>query len=218
MALHNHPMAVLGALSAGYGAEVDVWGCYFGALLTGHDTSQHQLVLDAGGPSEPRAGPLVLHLKSPASAIEVREVVYLKGWLDHTYFLFSPSDDGRLETLKSGGEGEAGRDGTRTLAVADSVDTFDLLVSLPDPLGGADGVWLEQPEVDWVDADVVQAVYDVGRSAWVVSSELHGRRLELARLDAWRGADGIVTDYPHLLARVLDVTDPVMHPTEPWWS
>ena len=145
-------------------------------------------------------------------------VLRLRGWLEHAHLFCSPSNDELLAEMKDlvrrSGIGER----LRTLVtVADPVG-LEVLLDQWDAFGGADGVWLEQPEEDWIDADTIDNIKGAGKTVWIVSPELHGRTLDLGRLTReWRTADGLCTDYPHLLTRVLDEADAVVHPKEPWW-
>lgn len=89
---------------------------------------------------------------------------------------------------------------------------------LPIALGppGSKGVWLDAFEEDWVTADTIRTVHAAGKAAYVVSPELHGRPLDLGLWKAWAGADGICTDFPHLL-HALQSGGP-LEPVEPWWG
>jgi len=77
-------------------------------------------------------------------------------------------------------------------------------------------VWLDAFEQDWITADTIRAVHAAGKAAYVVSPELHGRPLDLALWTAWREAEGIATDFPHLLA-ALQGGGP-LEPVDPWWG
>ncbi|MGH7411755.1 MAG: hypothetical protein ACREJ6_11945 [Candidatus Methylomirabilis sp.] len=77
------------------------------------------------------------------------------------------------------------------------------------------GIWLDAFESDWVTSDVIKTVHDAGKKAYVVSPELHGRRLDLSLWFDWADADGICTDYPHLLQALFNGKD--LYPREPWW-
>lgn len=216
--LQNHPASVMAALSAGYGIEVDVWGVRDQRLVLRHDESSaaHELTL-----ATPASGQLFLHLKAAQNGMmeHLVNTLRLRGWLEHAYLFCSPSNDGLLveakDLVRRSGIGER----LRTLATVDSLDGLNALLDQPDSLGGADGAWLEQSDGDWVDSDAIYFLHEAGKSAWVVSSELHGRPLNLGlAVGCWQEADGICTDYPHLLARVLDRDDSVVHPKEPWWE
>lgn len=81
----------------------------------------------------------------------------------------------------------------------------------------AHGVWIEQPDEDWVSAEDIEAVHSYGVPAYVLSSELHGRQVSLKNVKQWKDADGIVTDMPSLFERILDKQDLIVHPQEAWW-
>ena len=214
--LQNHPASVLAALSKGFGAEIDVWGIRDQQLVLRHDESSRPHELACSFLDRPMEAdtPLFLHAKGGNDGFPERlfDAIRVGGWLDFAYVFCSPSNDAMLSRMK------AMSIAVKTLVTVDSLDGLNVLLDQLEVLSGADGAWLEQPEEDWVNARVVDLLHDIGKSAWVVSPELHGRKVDLGWLDDWRGADGIVTDYPHLIQRVLDVADPVVHPKEPWWQ
>ena len=216
--LQNHPASVLAALSNGFGAEVDVWGIRDQRLVLRHDESS--AVYEMALP-QPACGTIFLHVKAAknGTAEGLVDILRLRGWLEHTYLFCSPSNDGLLARMKEVLAGQLTSIGLRTLTTVVDPLGLDVLLDQPDPLGGADGVWLEQPDEDWVDADAIDTIHRVGKTAWVVSPELHGWKLDLGMVaQEWGSADGLVTDYPHLIERVTDATDPHVHPKEPWWQ
>ena len=211
--LQNHPDSVLGALTAGYGAEVDVWDVRDLRLVLRHDESslEHELT-----PLLFMTGPLFLHAKGGNGGFPERLADTIRAWgRPDTYTFCSPSNDALLATMRVASIKESP---IKTLVPVDSLDRLTILLDQWDILGVADGVWLEQPETDWVDADTIDNIKGAGKTVWIVSPELHGRSLDLGRLAEWRTADGICTDYPHLLVRVMDRDDVVVHPKEPWWE
>lgn len=215
--LQNHPSAVLAALSGGYAAEVDVWAVRDLRLVVKHDefSVAHELMLPI---VESSVEPLFLHAKGGDNGFpkQLVDAIRVLGWLDSAYVFCSPSNDALLATMKVASTEAAP---VKTLVTVDSWDGLNELLDQPEPLGGADGAWLEQPNGDWVDVEAIKLLRYAGKSAWVVSSELHGRQLNLGRaVGCWQEADGICTDYPHLLSRVLDRDDAVIHPKEPWWE
>lgn len=111
----------------------------------------------------------------------------------------------------------AALDGSPVLLLARASDKPE------EPLQGAltrqwaGGVWLDCNGSDWVAAETIAACKAAGRAAYVVSPELHGRPLDLALWRAWAGADGIATDFPHLLAS-LDAPEGALQPVAPWWA
>lgn len=217
----NHPASVLNAFAAGFGAEVDVCGLRDGALLLSHNGGSPvcRFPLTPGGPSAEGAGPLMLHLKRVEDTARFVDMLRTEGWLPHVYVFCSPSNDGLLAEAKALTMQSARDARLQTLTTVTDLEGLDVLLDQPDPLGGADGVWLEQPDGDWVHPEVIYRIQEAGKTAWVVSPELHGRKLNLGMLmGAWQSADGLVTDYPHLVKRVLDRTDPAVHPKEPWWD
>ena len=215
-ARQNCPEAVADALASGWGVEVDVWSVRDRRLVLRHDESsgEHELTLPVLDRPIRASTPLFLHAKGGNDGFPERlfDAIRVGGWLDSTYVFCSPSNDAMLARMK------AASVAVQTLVTVDDLDGLNVLLDLPEALGGADGAWLEQPEENWVSREVIALLHSVEKSVWVVSPELHGRTLDLAWLDAWSGADGLVTDYPHLIERVLNRTDPVVHPKEPWWQ
>ncbi len=214
-ASQNHPASILSALACGYGAEVDVQDVSTEGVMACHDEAAHPhpWTLPQDGPADPPGGSLFLHVKRAGAftAATLAAMLKAKGWLRHAYVFCSPSNDGFLLDVKQADVG------ARTLLTISDRDELYGMVSRSGLPGGAEGLWIEQPGYDWVTPDDVAAVKTANLSAWVVSPELHGRELSLARVFDWREADGVVTDYPHLLARVLDPDDAVVHPKEAWW-
>lgn len=74
-------------------------------------------------------------------------------------------------------------------------------------IGSASTIWLDEFDGPWCQAADVQRLKQAGRLLFAVSPDLHGASLSVSGrrwLDfiAW-GVDGICTDYPEELARVL---------------
>jgi hypothetical protein len=83
-------------------------------------------------------------------------------------------------------------------------------------IGPGMGVWLDAFDKDWVTEKTIRTVHAAQKAAYVVSPELHGRPLDLGLWRAWGEADGICTDFPHLLA-TLQGGGP-LEPVDPWWG
>lgn len=195
----NHPSALHAALRAGWDVEVDVWRAHGDALKVGHDRPEHEWTLPS-----PDIGPgrLFLHLKSASTkgclwSVEmherVTEILDQAGWKDRTSLLISPAvHQSQMQVVTS------------------KAQVSELAPQIH-------GVWVEQPDEEWADADDLAAIRAHGVPAYVVSSELYGRTINLAQLARWQTADGLVTDLPHLLTRLVDTNDPLVHPQEAWW-
>jgi len=82
----------------------------------------------------------------------------------------------------------------------------------------SDGLWADGYNVDWVFPNVIDAIQDAGKMAFIVSPELHNRPLQLELWHNWQNASGICTDFPHLLDSLYG-QDRVnaLKPKEPWW-
>lgn len=225
----NHPASVIDAFSQGWSVEIDIWGSHGECLKIGHDGPDYEwtvpwrfwgapiapdLSSQAGGSDrsdEPllwKNSLLFLHMKMIQKdfwkALRIWQILHETEWLGHVYSFWSPKIEGEYV------------DGVRFLTpVCNQKELKELLEKADSPQ--ISGVWLEQPEEDWVTQEDVQLVHQANKTAWIISSELHDRKVDLGRLSTWKSADGIVTDFPCLVERVLDGKDPVVHPQEPWW-
>lgn len=197
--MQNHPSAILAALMRGWDVEVDVWRTHGSALKVGHDRPSFEWSLPS-----PDIGPghLFAHLKGPSTngytwSADMREritaVLQNAGWEDRSSMFISPAIH------------------RSQMQVITSREQIDSIAS------HAHGVWVEQPEEDWVSTEDIEDIRSQGVSAYILSSELHGRQLNLGSLQQWKDADGIVTDMPHLFERILDEKDSVVHPQDAWW-
>lgn len=80
------------------------------------------------------------------------------------------------------------------------------------------GLWLDAFEDDWVTSKLIAGIKEAtDKRTYVVSPELHGRPLDLSLWHEWREADGICTDFPHLLNQMVHYGDTKLYPKEPWW-
>jgi hypothetical protein len=211
--MQNHPSSVISAWEAGYSAEIDVQGTHNFDFRLGHDSAQYPFELPSTHSEEEQ---LILHLKSPLIGKRVCEILYQKDWLRQASILFSPSNDAALERLLQ--DSPAPAQGPKRLCTIDNRESLDMLLDLPSPPNGVDGVWLEQPKGDWVDQSVIENIHLVGKTCSIVSPELHGRRIDLTSLHQWKDADAICTDFPHLFSQILNALDPVVYPVQPWWK
>lgn len=209
--LQNHPASVLAAFAAGFGVEVDVWGIHGGTLQVGHDGPQHELTL----PFLAKKTKLVLHLKTSKNVEAICAVLQERGWGANTDVFFSPECNASIHKFP------ADAAGPRRLATIGHQDALVSLLQQMYLLSSIEGIWLEQPDEDWVDESTIEMIHAAGRVAYVVSPELHGRIVDLASLRKWEGADGIVTDYPHLFSQIISRTESDgivgVHPQDPWW-
>ena len=190
----NRSWALNAALERGWDVEVDVWGVRGNQLKIGHDASEVEWTL----PKRTNDSQLFLHIKSVAWWDRIFEAIKASDWEGSAHWFVSPQNDG----YAPGG-----------LFVASEprhIDSF-LLSSVRHG-----GVWAEQSDQEWVTADDIYHVHDANGKFYIVAPELHGRMLDLKWLEQWRQADGIVTDYPHMLERILNIEDPLVHPTEAW--
>ena len=190
----NRPWALQSALERGWDIEIDVWGVRGSQLKIGHNASEVEWTL----PMRTNDSQLFLHVKSVVWWDRILELVKNAGWEDGAQWFVSPSSDGYVPG------------GLFVATEQRQIDSF--LIS-----STGHGVWAEQPDQEWVTADDIYHVHDANGKFYVVAPELHERKLDLRYLEQWRQADGIVTDYPHLLEKILNPQDRDVHPQETWW-
>lgn len=123
------------------------------------------------------------------------------------YELYDPTARNRLVALKRA------CGSTVRLLTRVSERNEPLYVALGDD--AAVGIWLDQFDSLWFPPDLIKTIHAAGKLVYVVSPELHGRALDLAAWQAWAdaGADGLCTDFPHLLASLAPQT--TTGPTSP---
>jgi glycerophosphoryl diester phosphodiesterase len=199
--LQNHPAALNAALERGWDVEVDVWRVHGQAIEVGHDRPQYEWTLPSPQIGQ---GRLFLHLKGPSTdgyptwsvdmELRIREVVEKAGWGERSSLFISPAVD------------------MRDIEIVTSRHGLD--AGCPH----SNGIWAEQPDEDWITSQDIDEIHRHDRQVYVLSPELHGRQVYLERLMQWQEADGIVTDYPSLLSRVLNPDDAVVHPVGAWWE
>jgi len=84
-----------------------------------------------------------------------------------------------------------------------------------------DGVWLDTFDTHWIVPEIIERIHDRGKQAFIVSPELHNRKLNLWLWHNWNFADGICTDFPHLHNALFNdkewVGYPKVYPHDPWW-
>jgi len=203
--LQNHPSALNAALERGWDVEVDVWRGHGQSLKVGHDRPEYEWALPS-----PDIGPgqIFLHLKGPSiegyswSEERIKEIVVESGWVDRASVFVSPLRQAVPSALPY-------------------VDVVKDRVDLGIVTAGASGVWVEQPDEDWIterDIKTFQEDFlDHRVPVYVLSPELHGRQVHLENVMQWKDADGIVTDTPHLFEQIFDDNNTIVHPQGAWW-
>lgn len=197
--MQNHPSVLNAALKHGWDIEVDVWRTHGSALKVGHDRPNYEWSLPS-----PDIGPgrLFVHLKGPSTngytwSADMREritaLLQKAGWEERSSMFISPA---------------VHRSQMQVITAREQIDSI---------ASHAHSVWVEQPYEDWVDDEDIGNIRSHGVPAYVLSSELHGRQVNLKNIEQWKDADGIVTDMPHLFERILDKHDLIVHPQEAWW-
>lgn len=210
----NHPSSVTSARAHNWSIEIDVWGTHENRLKIGHDTPDYEWTVPAD--EVPQKDTLLfLHMKIPQKdnlwrVHRICEILQAVGWLEQTYLFWSPDHIGPQKEIADFG--------VKQLLTIDCREALCAALDHPDSLSLVSGFWLEQPEKDWIEEADIKAIHDCKKTAWVVGPELHGRAFDLASLSAWQTADGLCTDTPHLLEKLLDREDSIVHPTEAWWQ
>lgn len=193
----NHPIALDAALDRGWDVEVDVWGAHGEHLRVGHDRPETWWTV----PKRTGNSRLFVHFKALDTWQIVIDALLRVGWMGHVSPFVSP-DMQRDEKFLT----------EQMVVVTNSEALAEELKQ------SRRAIWAEQPDGNWVTAERIRAVQqDYERRIYVVCPELHGRIVDLGWLQEWREADGVVTDYPNLLARVLNPDDAVVHPVGAWW-
>ena len=204
------------AFEAGYSVEVDVRRGPSGNLALSHDPLQpgnarplasfrHLLELAEKFPSSQ----LFIDVKEPGTETEIVCALIAHGLLPRSW-LFDFELAG-VDLSKTNLEASAGGRSRFLARVSDRGEGKET------PRWAA-GVWLDQWDADWATAEIVTD-FQVRKNypVFIVSSELQGRRLDLAKVAEWEKADGLCTDFPHLLAG-LDSPSVPLHPANPWWE
>jgi hypothetical protein len=208
--MQNGAEALSGALAAGWSVEVDVRACG-GVLVLAHDPPEPgrpYFALDGLCTMVERfpEAEVFVDVKEPATVPAVVTALAGHGLLGRSWlFDFELCGADPTEALRAD-------PGARCLArVSDRGEgTGGALPSW------ARGVLLDQWDSDWVDAKVLAGWHAAGMRAFVISPELQGRTLDLAWAKRCGLADGLVTDFPHLLG-ALQRGQPELHPADPWW-
>jgi hypothetical protein len=214
----NNSSAFWGAVKAGYGIELDVrlWQGKDLVIQHGPRDSTVQF-LDAELTTFFAAPLLAWNLKELAAA-EPLTAFIRKHDLGEKSVIF----DLELAAREAGMPPHHGArvferfQGSGLLARASDRQDEHLGLAL---IGPGMGVWLDAFEKDWVTEQTIRTVHAAQKAAYVVSPELHGRPLDLGLWKEWvgAGAQGICTDFPHLLAAWLNGKAP-LEPVDPWWG
>lgn len=212
--LQNSPSSITSAFAQGWGVEIDVQSLLVDGLSVGHDLPEYDVLLNAQQ-LEREDQPLILHMKFPREGNMPRierlcRLLQRTRQYDTTYLFWSPDHVGPDPDLAA--------IGIKQLLPVDCEDALSTALANPLALAHINGFWLEQPDDDWVTETTIGSIHNLGKTAWVLSPELHQRTIDLASIKEWETADGICTDVPQLLSRILDETDTIVHPSNPWWQ
>lgn len=185
----NSRAALARALSGGYGVETDLRD-HCGQIVVSHDPigNARAKVLNLEALlkiDRKNAGCLALNIKADGLAALVARS--LKKARANNYFCFDMSIPETLKYLRAG---------LRCYARQSEHERVPALYAR------ARGVWMDQFDSDWIKPDDVRAHLRRGKSAALVSPELHGRghlafwrRLRAADMHRQNGV-ALCTDYP----------------------
>jgi len=196
----NTEAAFAAACAGGFGVELDVRqdSLWCGRLVVSHDSPRtdcdsHLHLADAlAFLAKSNCSVVAVNVKEEGYEAELIAAVDEAGLL-HRAFFFDQSSESSQRLITSS------RQPVRVLARAsDRDEPLDRALASP-----AWGVWMDQFDTDWFAEDVIAQVHAAGKTAWIVSPELHGRTLDLGAAERWLTADGICTDVPHLLVKLL---------------
>jgi hypothetical protein len=206
-ASENRVTAVRTALAHGWGLEIDIRRAIDGRMYVAHDPAADIEGLEAGpicaAIRQHPAALVALNLKEIGWEAALVDLLEREDLIDQV-FVFD------MELI----EPEPGRTASRLRDLHPSLRLAARVSDRNEPLSRALAVaptsviWLDEFDGPWCAADDIARLKDAGRAVYAVSPELHGRSLAEAR-DRWRffldaGVDGICTDYPAELGRLLE--------------
>lgn len=228
--IQNSLLAISEAFTNGWAAEIDVVMHGDGEFTLSHETAFKGLSLhtilkhiasDHNGPT-PR---LFINIKQPH--VETELIALLR--LHHAEHLSCIFD------YELAGDKELGARARRQSAA------ITILARASDRPGEklndvlnrehVDGVWMDTFDQQWITEAEIALTQKCNRKAYVVSPELHNQVLPMALWCEWKWADGICTDFPHLLSELADPlykkdavgelqlagTGKALFPDNPWW-
>ena len=203
----NTPDALLKAASAGYGLETDVRQDSR-RLYIQHDpiTCNHDIVgclITNALPAFEKTPLICWNLKE-----ETAESLLIDFIVDHQLVHKSVVFD--WELYKRNGKPITDVFGLFGIKVLHRVS--DRAENTSPGLPG--GRWVDQWDSDWVTKPWLLQMIDDG-PLYVVSSELHGRTIDLAKWKEWLTADGICTDHPVFLEMFMN--GDLDMPADAWW-
>jgi glycerophosphoryl diester phosphodiesterase len=203
----NRPAATLAALERGWGLETDIRRAPDGRFYISHDprTDIDEVRAETFGAilrAYPTA-PIALNVKELGYEAELLRFLGAEDLLERL-FLF---DMELLEGKPAGRTARLLRSLHRSVPLAARVSDRGESIEQALSIDVADVIWLDEFDGPWVRETDVRRIKDAGRTIWAVSPDLHGNSRETARkrwiqFCNW-GVDGICTDYPDALERLI---------------
>jgi len=202
----NHPDALLEAAEHQWGFETDVRFCN-GGLIIQHDPTDPSYLIDYILPACERAPLICWNLKDVLAEIPLYE------WLSgHRLLDKSLVFDVELYDKRGLPRVCATYSPQHVLVRVSEHDTEPIAPALLSPCVG---LWLDTWESDWVVESTLLVARNHRKLTYVVSPELHQRPIHLNVWKRLAAADGICTDFPHILETflkgILDM------PADAWW-
>lgn len=198
----NQLAAITAAATAGYGLELDPRLNAEGQLILQHDPHDTPWLL--GGDNAEWQVPLDALRHVPVVMWDVKEaqaVRPLMDWLTR-HQLLGNAVFFDLELAVPGWEWRSLLDDILPAAgylrrASENESLYDALLDAK-----ASGVWLDAWEHEWVSATTISLAHEAGKAVYVCSSELHQRPVRPELWRQWATAEGVCTDFPHLLAKL----------------
>lgn len=190
-AKQNSPEAVAGAVIHAFGVEIDVWAMPNGGLGVGHETITRHI---SDFPSLKDAPLIAWNVKNPKCSMPLLDHIAKIGVADRS-FIFD------FELV--------GEEWNVPWAVSRISDR-------ERPTRDRHGYWMDCFQDEWRTQEAIQEALSQGKKAYLVSPELHGKPVLLKQWREWKEADGICTDFPHLLNGLIN-SHWGLFPERPWW-
>jgi glycerophosphoryl diester phosphodiesterase len=202
----NRPTSVQDALALGFGIETDIRRTPEGEFYISHDPQtcvSGLLATDfcAAFRAHPKAL-IALNIKELGDEEALIEFLDAENVIDQV-FLF----DMELIEPVAGATARRFRDLHPTVKIAARVSERNEPIERALAIRDASVIWLDEFSQSWATEGDVRRLKDAGRQVYAVSPDLHRHSFEATRarwLDFIRwGVDGICTDYPAALDRLL---------------
>lgn len=209
-ARRNTPDALLAAAQQGWAFETDVLWLperLTDPLVVAHTVADPLFPIRTILPACEAAPAIFWNLKEPRAEVALRDWLDAHGLRDKSYvFDVELYDAAGLDRVVD----TFGREHVLVRCSERKPETLERALA-----ARVHGIWFDTWETDWVTVAHIEAARQCGLRSYVISAELHARPLRLESWKSLRVADGICTDFPHLLRTVL--TGDLDCPATAWW-